>query len=150
MLIKCCCCNVAGKWFIGVVLVIAGNSEYVIVIFWSLFGSVKICYLYRSVQTAAEKNFIILTLVRFLPIYEILTSPVLNIFIIRLTSLWCFYCVSEQVIFSNLHISAKFCKNPADLTEFQRAKSWVIIWRNVRFGRNVRNPCKVVRYNTLA
>ena len=41
VLIKCCCCNVSETWFDGVILVIAGNSEYVIVIYWSLFGSVK-------------------------------------------------------------------------------------------------------------
>ena len=48
--------------FVGVILVIAGNSEHVVAIYWSLFGSVKICNLYRSVQIAAEKCFIILTL----------------------------------------------------------------------------------------
>ena len=58
VLMKCCCCNISGTWFVGVILVISGNSEYVIVIYWSLFGSVK---LYRSVEIAAEKCFIILT-----------------------------------------------------------------------------------------
>ena len=47
-------------------LVICGDLEYVFVIYWSLFGSVKICNFYRSVQIAAEKYFIILTQMRFL------------------------------------------------------------------------------------
>ena len=34
VLIECCGCNISGTWFAGVVLVIAGNSEYVIVIYW--------------------------------------------------------------------------------------------------------------------
>ena len=39
-----------------------------------------------------------------------------KLFIIRLTSLWGLYGVSEYVsFFSNLHISAKICKNSADL-----------------------------------
>ena len=61
VLIKCGCCNISGTWFVGVILVISGDSEYVIVIYWSSFGSVKICNFYRSVQIAAEKCFIILT-----------------------------------------------------------------------------------------
>ena len=52
MSLKCCFCNILGTWFAGVILVIAGNSEYVLVIYWSLFG---------SLQTPAEKWFIILT-----------------------------------------------------------------------------------------
>ena len=40
VLIKCCC-NRSGTWFVGVILVICGDSEYVIVIYWPLFGSVK-------------------------------------------------------------------------------------------------------------
>ena len=43
VLIKSCCCNISGTWFVGVILVIAGFSKDGIVIFWSLFGSVKIC-----------------------------------------------------------------------------------------------------------
>ena len=43
VLIKCCCCNISGTWFVGKVLIISGNLEYVIVIYLSLFGSVKIC-----------------------------------------------------------------------------------------------------------
>ena len=86
-LIKCCC-NIPGTWFVGVILVIFGNSEYVIVIYWSLFGSVKICNLYRSVQIAAEKCFIILTKMRFLSSFK-------HFFVIRWTLLWGFYCVSE-------------------------------------------------------
>ena len=52
MLIKCCGCNISGTWFAGVVLVIAGNSEYVIVIYWLIFNkSWNICKdLYKSVQ----------------------------------------------------------------------------------------------------
>ena len=35
VLIKCCWCNISGTWFAGVVSAIAGNLEYVIVIYWS-------------------------------------------------------------------------------------------------------------------
>ena len=35
VLIKCYCCNILGTWFSGVVLVMAGNLEYIIVIYWS-------------------------------------------------------------------------------------------------------------------
>ena len=45
VLIKCCGCNISGTWFVGVILVIAGHSEYVIVIYWFLIGYVKICNL---------------------------------------------------------------------------------------------------------
>ena len=39
VLIKECGCNISGTWLAGVVLVIAGNLEYVIVIYWSfLYG----------------------------------------------------------------------------------------------------------------
>ena len=34
VLIECCGCNISGTWFAGVVWVIAGNLEYVIVIYW--------------------------------------------------------------------------------------------------------------------
>ena len=61
VLLKCCFCNIAATKFVGVFLEIAVSLEYVIVIYWSLFGSGKICNLYRSVQIATEKCFIILT-----------------------------------------------------------------------------------------
>ena len=39
VLIKECGCNISGTWLAGVVLVIIGNLEYVIVIYWSfLYG----------------------------------------------------------------------------------------------------------------
>ena len=65
-----CCCNIFDTLFVEVILVIAGNSEYVIVTVWSLFGSLKISNLYKSVQIAAEKCFIILTVMRFLSSFK--------------------------------------------------------------------------------
>ena len=60
VLIKYCCCNISGTWLAEVFLVIAGNLEYVIVIYWSFsYGlfttnpgrSVRICTdLYRFAQ----------------------------------------------------------------------------------------------------
>ena len=62
---KECGCNISGTWLAGVVLVIAGNLEYVIVIYWSLsYGllttnpgiSVRICTdLYRFAQKLFSK-----------------------------------------------------------------------------------------------
>ena len=34
-LIKCCGCNISGTWFVGVTLVVAVNSEFFIVTYWS-------------------------------------------------------------------------------------------------------------------
>ena len=53
VLIKCCC-NICWSnicWFVGVVLIISGNSENVVVIYLSLFGSVKIC---KDLQTSTD------------------------------------------------------------------------------------------------
>ena len=47
----CCCCNISGTWFVEVILIISCNSKYVIVIYWSLFGSVKIC---KDLQNSAD------------------------------------------------------------------------------------------------
>ena len=57
VLIKCCCCNIPGTWFVGVILIISGNSEYVIVIYWSLFGSVKICKTLQICTDCCRKMF---------------------------------------------------------------------------------------------
>ena len=57
VLIKCCCCNISGTRFVGVILVIAGNSEYVILIYWSLFGSIKICKSLQIFTDCCRKMF---------------------------------------------------------------------------------------------
>ena len=57
VLIKGCCCNISGTWFVGVILIIFGNSEYVIVIYWSLFRSVKICKTLRICTDCCRKMF---------------------------------------------------------------------------------------------
>ena len=64
LLIKCCCCNISGTRFDGVVLVIAGNLEYVsnlLVLFVCLIfdKSWNICQdLYRSVKISFFKTSI--------------------------------------------------------------------------------------------
>ena len=136
VLIKCCCCNISGTWFVGVILVIYCNSEYVIVIYWSLFGSVKICKdlqnstdLYRMLQKNVssflhKKDF----------------SRNLNIFIIRMTLLWGFIVFpSRSVLFricTYLQRPAKilkictylqrFSKFLQIFTDSQRSKTWKI------------------------
>ena len=57
VLIKCCCCNISGTRFVGVILIISGKSEYVIVIYWSLFGSVKICKILQICTDCCRKMF---------------------------------------------------------------------------------------------
>ena len=62
LLIKCCGCKISETWFAGVVLVIAGNSDYVIVIYWSFSYSTFLTileYLQGSVQicTDLHRNF---------------------------------------------------------------------------------------------
>ena len=81
VLIKCCCCNISGTWFVGVILISSGNSEYVIVIYWSLFGSVKIC---KDVQNSTDLYRLLQKNVSsFWHRWDF--ARVLNIFIIRLT-----------------------------------------------------------------
>ena len=116
VLIKCYCCNCSGTWFVGIILVIAVKLQYVIVIYWSLFGSVKICNPYRSVQIATEKYFIILTKMRLLSSFKPFYYPfdIAVGFLLR-------FGVCQ--FYSNLHISAKICKTSADLYRFAKIEN---------------------------
>ena len=84
VMIKCCCCNTSGTWFVGVILIISGNSEYVIVCYWSLFGFVKIC---KDLQNSADLYTLLQKNVSsFWHKWDF--SRVLNILNIHLTLLW--------------------------------------------------------------
>ena len=118
-----CCCNISGTWFVGVILIISGNSEYVIVIYWSLFGSVKICKdlqnstdLYRLLQKNVSSFW-----------HKWDFSRVLNIL------LFVWHCCGVSIVFlsrSFFFESAHICKDLQKILQIctysQRSKTWDI------------------------